>query len=795
MTIQLLLTTFMPHGACYLWKSGLVGLHLGSNAIIALSYFSIPISLVYLVQKRRDLPFNGLFFLFAAFIVACGLGHLMDIWTLWHPNYWTSGLVKLITAVVSWTTALVFIDLIPFILTLPSPSQLALEIEERTRVETALQASQKQLESIFNQTFQLMGLLNSDGTVVSLNQTALDLMKLTNEAVKNIPFQQLSGWQNSAALIERAIDSVVTSKESVQRELIFESINKTLVIFDFSFKPLLDELGNIQLIIAEGRDISQRKQAEAKLQQLNQELEERVNRRTKALEEANTKIKIYEDIVLSLPIGLTIWHLEDLDDIDSFRLIDINPMAINVLQLNREDYINQRMVDCFPNIWSDSHQRAVKMYAEVVRTQTNQSIDDLFYEDNRIGEFHFDVKAFPLPNQSLGIAFENITQRKQIEQALIKSTRRYRQVVNSVNEVIFKLDLQGNCIFLNPAWTKITGYEVIESLNHSCLNYIVDSVQKTEITRLFALLVNGELNTLQIDFPCKHIQGKSCWLEMKASLQPAEETETEMVVLGTLTDITFRKEAEIALQERASELSYLNALLLSVTNQLEKRNQELDQFAYVTSHDLKAPLRAIANLSEWIEEDLRDYLQESTLHHMTLLRGRVRRMENLINGLLEYSRADRFKYSAQSVDVALLLEEVIESLDPPDSFSILIIGQMPELITPKIPLQQVFSNLIGNALKHHPRSDGVIEISSQEQVNYYQFSVKDDGDGIDSRYHQKIFEIFQTLSPRDQKENTGIGLSIVKKIVENHGGKITLDSSVGHGAVFYFTWQKVFSLP
>ncbi len=800
--IPFLTLAFMPHGACYFWQPSLVGLHLGSNGIIAISYFSIPFTLIYLVRKRQDLPFNGLFFLFAAFIVFCGLGHLMDIWTLWYPNYWVSGVIRAITAIVSFLTAISLIRLSSRILALPSSTQLEQEIEERKLAETALQESQRRFKAIFNQTFQMMGLLTPEGNILSVNQTALNFMAVAHKEIENLPFWELPGWKQCHAQIKAAIQSVSKSGNWIRLEL--QWVTDTPTTFDVSFKPLLDEAGNIELMIAEGRDIHQRKQAEAKLYQLNQELEERVKQRTKALEKANklqqkslireriakTKIKIYEDIVLSIPIGLTIWHLENLDETDSFRLIDVNPMAMDILQLSREKHIGQRMVDCFPNVWSSSHQRAMEMYAEVVRTQKALRLGDVIYDDQRIGSFHFDVKAFPLPNQCVGIAFEDVTERKKVEKALVISTRRYRQVVNSVNEVIFQLDQAGNWTFLNPAWTKITGYPIIDTLNHSFSEFIIDASQKEVIEHLFQGLITEEVTALHCDFRSCKQEGEFCWLEMKAQRNQDWEENNEISISGTLTDITARKEAEITLTERAKELSHLNTLLFAATAQLEKRNQELDQFAYVTSHDLKAPLRAIANLSEWIEEDITDCLTEETRHHLSLLRQRVQRLENLINGLLEYSRIGRLKLPTESVNVAVFLQEIIDSLAPLDSFTFSIIEEMPTLVTKRLLLQQVFSNLISNAIKHHPRNEGKIEISVQELENYYEFSVKDDGEGIDPAYHQRVFEIFQTLLPRDQKENTGIGLSIVKKIVETQGGTIKLKSNIGEGAIFCFTWPK-----
>jgi len=223
---------------------------------------------------------------------------------------------------------------------------------------------------------------------------------------------------------------------------------------------------------------------------------------------------------------------------------------------------------------------------------------------------------------------------------------------------------------------------------------------------------------------------------------------------------------------------------------LKSRNAELDQFAYVASHDLKAPLRAIANLSEWIEEDLGTDLPEENRHQLTLLRNRVHRMEALINGLLEYSRVGRRERQVGLVDVREMLTEIIDLLSPPAGFAIALPESVPHLKTHRSALNQVFSNLISNAIKHHDRDDGKIAITAIDHDTYIEFAVKDDGPGIEAQYHQKVFSIFQTLKARDELESTGIGLAIVKKIVESEGGTITLESTPGEGTTFRFTWAR-----
>ncbi|MCW8400647.1 ATP-binding protein [Legionella sp. PATHC038] len=224
--------------------------------------------------------------------------------------------------------------------------------------------------------------------------------------------------------------------------------------------------------------------------------------------------------------------------------------------------------------------------------------------------------------------------------------------------------------------------------------------------------------------------------------------------------------------------------------QLIKINKELEQFAYIVSHDLKAPLRAIELLSTWIEEDSGDKLDEQGRKSFALLRSRVKRMSNLISGVLGYSRVGYTEKKIQTVNTKDLIKGIIETLDPAKSFNIHYTEHLPTLHADEIQLSQIFSNLIDNSMKHHHKKAGNIDIDAKGIDDFYEFSIKDDGPGIESEYHEKIFTIFQTLRGRDEFESTGVGLTIVKKIIELNGGKIRVYSELGKGTTFYFTWPK-----
>jgi signal transduction histidine kinase len=262
----------------------------------------------------------------------------------------------------------------------------------------------------------------------------------------------------------------------------------------------------------------------------------------------------------------------------------------------------------------------------------------------------------------------------------------------------------------------------------------------------------------------------------------------ERVVQGDYK-VKIKDKGKDSLGNLATSLNRMTQTLDENFSMLETRNKELDQFAYVASHDLKAPLRGVVTVVKWIESELPNELSDQMRQYLDMMKGRLHRLEDLINGLLAYARVGRTEQKLEDVNVGQLVHEVQEMVVPAN-FRVEIPTSLPTLVTDRLSLQQVFTNLMGNAAKYHDKPEGTITVSCQELKNDYEFTIRDDGPGIAPQFHEKIFLMFQTLRDRNTAESTGIGLSIVKKILDEQKSTIRVDSQEGQGTAFIFTWPK-----
>ena len=367
-----------------------------------------------------------------------------------------------------------------------------------------------------------------------------------------------------------------------------------------------------------------------------------------------------------------------------------------------------------------------------------------------------------------------VTEAKESLEMKNEELKKLSLVASNTDNSVIITNKDGFIEWVNSGFERIKGYSFAEVLGKTTQELFYGPLTNEETIHSIKHNIAhkksfaGEVLKYRKD-------GSSIWLQV--TITPILDEQGEVTrFIHVESDISERKKSE----ERLAEY-YMY---------LEKANKELDKFAYVVSHDLKAPLRAISNLSSWIEEDIGDRFTEDSAQHFTMLKGRIVRMESLINGILEYSRADRVKSPNVMVDVKALINEIFELIVPNSNVKIDLPENLPVINTERMKLQQVFLNLISNSIKYNDKENVLIKIACIEEQEYYTFSVEDNGPGIEERYHEKVFIIFQTLQARDTFESTGVGLAIVKKIIDETGGEIWIESELGLYTRFMFKWPK-----
>jgi signal transduction histidine kinase len=269
--------------------------------------------------------------------------------------------------------------------------------------------------------------------------------------------------------------------------------------------------------------------------------------------------------------------------------------------------------------------------------------------------------------------------------------------------------------------------------------------------------------------------------------------EEQQRTAGLLTSTVKAQNEELELQNE--ELLTITEELNARGEELERSNRALDEFAYVISHDLKAPLRSISLYASWLEEDLGEALTPETLEHLQRLQDRISRMRTMIEGVLAFARAGRELSRPERVETDRILAGVLELLDPHPRVEVRIDRPMPSVVTRVAPLQQVFLNLLSNAIRYASPEEPLIRVGARELESFCEFFVADNGPGIAPGLQDRIWTLFHTLEPEESAGGTGIGLAVVKKLVEAEGGRVWVASSEGHGATFYFLWPRIHGHP
>lgn len=626
--------SFMPHGHCFHWQPEIFWIYLLSDAGIAASYYLIPFALIYFVRKRTDVPFEGIFLWFGAFILLCGTTHLMNIWVLWNPNYGAQAVLKAMTAIVSIVTFFLTVKLLPRALALPSASQLA-------QVNEELRNANRELEAVYKQ-------------------------------------QRESGQAHLRAVVDNALDGLI----AINAKGIIESFNPACErIFGYKATEVMGK--NVKMLMPEP------------------------------------------------------YHGE------------------------HDGYLKNYLTTGDAKIIGTAGREVTARRKDGVIFPIDLSISSFVLEDGQ----HFS-----------GI-IRDISARKEAESQLRQSKERYDLAVSGSSVGVWDWDVKTSELYWSPLFRHMLGITDMdfrpEYLSFETRLHPEDK-EKTVAALMAHISIPNNPVPYEAEYRIRREDGSYIWFYAKGqALWDSEGKATR--VAGSVLDITARKEAEQRMEH--------------IVQALTESNAQLERFAYICSHDLQEPLRMITNYTQRLEKHLGNSLDDKGQHYMQYVFDGAQRARQLINDVLTLARIGSENKAFEAVDCNEVMERIAADLQERirEEQATLTYDALPVVQGHKIYVVQVFQNLIGNALKFKSDKPIAIHIGSEQKGAYWQFSITDNGIGIDPEYQEKIFEIFQRLHSRDKYPGTGIGLAIVKKIIDRHGGRIWVHSAPGKGSTFYFT--------
>ena len=368
-------------------------------------------------------------------------------------------------------------------------------------------------------------------------------------------------------------------------------------------------------------------------------------------------------------------------------------------------------------------------------------------------------------------------EHERMEQALITAIQEWETTFNATRDPIMLVDKDFKIVQANHSTSRFFSKPLGTILGQTTHRLLYGTDLPPDNWPLKIAMQTNKHEDAEL-----YVSPKNAWITVSAD-PVANDTGEIAYFVHIIRDITYRKKAE-------QTLAKLNIELNKTVKDLENSNREHRDFAHIIAHDLKSPLRGIGSIADRLIRQYSDKLDDEGNNQLRLLIVRARRMSEFIDGILRYAEIGFVVEEQHDVDVNALLTEIIGEIVIPDNFEVTIEQPMPIVLSERLRLKQVFQNLLSNAIKYTDKPKGQIKIGCTEENGFWKFSVTDNGCGIKEKYFEKIFEIFQTLTSRDKTESTGIGLTIVKKIVELYGGKVWVESKVNEGSTFFFTLPK-----
>ena len=914
----LISSDFLPHGTCYLWNQKIVWLHVISDSVITLAYYCIPIALIYLIQKRRDLPFNWILWMFGLFILGCGTTHLMEVWNVWHGNYLIAGLIKAFTAAVSVATAVVLIPLLPRIISLPAQmqlhdinSKLVLELKEREQAAEA----RARLAAVVDCSEDAIISKTLNGTITAWNPGAERLFGYSASDAVGRPMQML--LPRERAREELDILARVGRGERVEH---FETVRVRKdgreIDVSVTISPIKDAQGSIVGASNIARDISDRRRSQDALTQslatneqalreladqkfaLDQHAsvaitdvegtityanerfcaiskyskEELIGRNHRILNSSYHPREFFEHMYDTIAGG-KVWHDEIRNlakdgsiywaDTTIVPFVDVNGKPRQYVAIRTDITERKRAEDAL------SEQAKILDLAQVMVRDTdghivlwNSGAETLYgySRDEAMGRPAHDLlqTEFPEPMERIEEklardgtwegelvhrkrdgthlvvasvwvlhrdengrpvrvleANTDITARKHAEKKLARQAKELalqagelaraqkaleteslmlRSVLDSMAEGLAAVDENGKFVIWNPVAKKILGLDATDRPSHEWTGYyglyMADMVTPFPSDQIpLVRAIRGESSITEMFVRNRELADGN-WIEVTAG--PIRDKQG--LVRGGVAAFRDVSQKRAYLYEIRKLNSELEERVIQRTAELEAANKELEAFTYSVSHDLRAPLRHIAGFSKMLGETCGSSLTPEARHYLQRIEDGTQRMGMLIDDLLNLTRIGRHELKVQVTSLDSIVKDVIADLALDAGTRVIEwkISALPAVKGDPALIKVVFQNLLANAVKYtRNRPKAVIEVGVGQSALY----IRDNGVGFDMKYADKLFGAFQRLHRSEDFEGTGVGLAIVQRVVQKHGGHIWAQAEPDKGATFYLSLEVVPKMP
>ncbi len=478
--------------------------------------------------------------------------------------------------------------------------------------------------------------------------------------------------------------------------------------------------------------------------------------------------------------------------VDKNGLIElVNAQAEHIFGCSRPELLGKSIDILLPDRFRGQHHQNRDSFFANPSQRTMGAGRDLYGRRKDGSEIPLEIGLSPITigkDQKVLATIVDISERKAFERKLQEISSLNKAILENINFSVIAIKPNGIIQAFNPSAERMLGYSAEEMIDKKTPAKLHDrneiEIRAKELSKELGTLVEPGFNvftskTKVLKTPDVHewtyIRKDGSRFPVMLSMNAIWDSKNEPIgYFGVGVDISDKK-----LNEQRQ---------IEFTNEVERINTELNNFTFVASHDLKSPLRGIDQLATWITEDLRDVMGDETKGHLTLLRSRIHRMEMLLDDLLAYSRVGRVAGQVVEVNTREMVLNIFDLTASIKKIKMIVADDLPTLNTFKAPLELVFRNLISNTIKHHDKAEGTITVSAKAIASGYEFSVKDDGPGIPPEHQKRVFDMFQTLKPRDEVEGSGIGLAVVKKSIEYVGGTISIESDGKLGCTFIFTW-------